>query len=265
MRVGRCRAVRSSNSAPPIGSARDVAALRHGGIDALRGEQELITSSGDRVVAELSADRVTSPSGRRYVLLHLLEVTDLRRAERELADSDRRYRLLAGSLPESSVLIFDHDLRLQLAVGEALPRNGYDPSDLAGQLLSDVVTGQDVRRARRTIPRGAGRPRHGFRIHQPGQWPAIPRPDPAGGRSEWVGGGRAGRQRRRLGRSNSTVQTRTDPPAQQARKLLVRPAVRVDLRRRIAGAVGRRIGREPVGGDRTPGPSRGPDCGAGGA
>ena len=124
------------------GFARDVAALRHGGIDALRGEQELITSSGDRVVAELSADRLTSPSGRQYVLLHLLEVTDLRRAEGELANSDRRYRLLAGSLPESSVLIFDHDLRLQLAVGEALPRNGYDPSDLAGQLLSDVVTGK---------------------------------------------------------------------------------------------------------------------------
>ena len=40
------------------------------------------------------------------------------------------------------MLIFDHDLRLQLAVGEALPRNGYDPSDLAGQLLSDVVTGK---------------------------------------------------------------------------------------------------------------------------
>jgi signal transduction histidine kinase/PAS domain-containing protein len=125
-------------SVAEFGAALDVTAFRRGGVDALRGEQELITSSGDRVVAELFADRVTSPSGRRYVLLHLVEVTDLRRAERELADSDRCYRLLAGSLPEISVVIFDHDLRVQLAVGEALLHNGYDPDGLTGRLLVDI-------------------------------------------------------------------------------------------------------------------------------
>jgi len=53
------------------GFARDVAALRHGGIDALHGERELITSSGDQrfgneIEAQVTSELTFDPSAAVY-------------------------------------------------------------------------------------------------------------------------------------------------------------------------------------------------------
>src|ERR1700712_5117057 len=57
---------------------------------------------------------------------------------RELAASESRYRQLVANLPNASVLTFDHDLRLQVAVGELLDRGGYAADTLTGRLRGDV-------------------------------------------------------------------------------------------------------------------------------
>jgi signal transduction histidine kinase len=56
----------------------------------------------------------------------------------ELAATALRYRQLVANLPNASVLTFDHDLRLQVAVGELLDRGGYVAETLPGRLLGDV-------------------------------------------------------------------------------------------------------------------------------
>ena len=49
------------------------------------------------------------------------------------------YRQLIRSLPDMSVLSFDLNLRLQVAVGELLDRNGYQGDALTGRLIRDVL------------------------------------------------------------------------------------------------------------------------------
>jgi signal transduction histidine kinase/PAS domain-containing protein len=53
--------------------------------------------------------------------------------------SEFRYRQIVANLPNMSVLSFDRDLRLQVAVGEVLDRGGYDPDAMRGRRLVDVL------------------------------------------------------------------------------------------------------------------------------
>lgn len=107
--------------------------------DQLHRAVELINLAGDVLTVEMTADVVTSAAGRRLWLVQLNDVTRARRDLRELEASERRYRHLANSLPESSVTMFDRDLRITVALGEVWIRNGYQPDDLIGQLLSEAL------------------------------------------------------------------------------------------------------------------------------
>jgi diguanylate cyclase (GGDEF)-like protein/PAS domain S-box-containing protein len=51
----------------------------------------------------------------------------------------RRYRLLAEQLPQSTVAVFDHDLRFRLVAGPVLERSGLRPKDIQGRRLGDVI------------------------------------------------------------------------------------------------------------------------------
>jgi diguanylate cyclase (GGDEF)-like protein/PAS domain S-box-containing protein len=50
-----------------------------------------------------------------------------------------RYRLLLEHLPHTSVALFDHDLRLQLVVGDSLPGTGLDAEHAQGRQLGELV------------------------------------------------------------------------------------------------------------------------------
>jgi PAS domain-containing protein len=50
-----------------------------------------------------------------------------------------RYALLVTNLPQSAVMMFDHDLRFVLADGPELARNGHTKAALEGRLLYDAV------------------------------------------------------------------------------------------------------------------------------
>ena len=57
-----------------------------------------------------------------------------------------RYRALLDSMPEAVILVFDQDLRYQVASGQALSRSGYDPAALIGRRLEETVTPQQAER-----------------------------------------------------------------------------------------------------------------------
>ena len=109
----------------------------NGTLTHLERETDLLGKAGETLRAVVRVDTVALPSGRRYFLTQLRDVTAQRQQERALAASEAQYRQLAENLPGSSVMLFDHDLRLRVAAGEALSANGY-ASDLAGELMWDV-------------------------------------------------------------------------------------------------------------------------------
>ena len=54
----------------------------------------------------------------------------------------RRHRVLLEHLPQTSVMLFDHDLRFRLVVGGALLRAGVDPKQIQGKLLWELFSGE---------------------------------------------------------------------------------------------------------------------------
>jgi PAS domain S-box-containing protein len=111
----------------------------------LERETDLAAGTGETLQAVVRVDAIVLPSGCRYFLAQLRDVTAERRQERELAASEARYRQLAENLPDTSVMLFDRDLRLIIASGEALVANGYT-NELAGTLMRDVfpASGMDL-------------------------------------------------------------------------------------------------------------------------
>jgi diguanylate cyclase (GGDEF)-like protein/PAS domain S-box-containing protein len=60
-------------------------------------------------------------------------------AAETLRRGEELYRRLMQQLPNVAVFVFDHDLRLLVAEGEALTHQGLRDTDVEGKLLSDVL------------------------------------------------------------------------------------------------------------------------------
>lgn len=114
------------------------AALIRGELDHLEWENEFVTGSGRPLQMAVQVDAIVLPPGERHFLVQLTDTTDNRRREQELLASERRHGQVVGNLPDSSVIMFDSDLRVTLCSGEPLSTNGY-PSGLTGTPLADVV------------------------------------------------------------------------------------------------------------------------------
>lgn len=67
------------------------------------------------------------------------EVSELVLAERALTDGVARYRALAHSLPGSFVLVFDGDLRFEIADGPALGAFGLSRDTVEGRTIAEVL------------------------------------------------------------------------------------------------------------------------------
>lgn len=53
--------------------------------------------------------------------------------------TEQRYKLLAQNLPDSAILIFDHDLRIVLADGPELEATGYTKARVEGKTLYEAI------------------------------------------------------------------------------------------------------------------------------
>jgi len=60
--------------------------------------------------------------------------------------SQARYRTLLAHLPDSAIVLFDHELRLLLVEGERHGAHGVDPAAMEGRLLGEVLEGEELAR-----------------------------------------------------------------------------------------------------------------------
>ena len=67
------------------------------------------------------------------------DITERRRIEGSLRESERLYRALAGHLPSTAVLMFDREMRYLLAEGPALASIGLDRAGVEGRSVHDLA------------------------------------------------------------------------------------------------------------------------------
>lgn len=75
--------------------------------------------------------------------------SELKQAEDSLHQSEEMYRLLASNLPDTSVFLFDHDLRFILAEGYLHPEFAFTTNQLEGKTLWEILPPE---RAERLAP-----------------------------------------------------------------------------------------------------------------
>jgi PAS domain S-box-containing protein len=118
-----------------------VDALLGGRTQRIATERRFLVSDGRTRYVRINLALIRTPDD---VPLHFVgqieDVTERRRMLEALTLSEARYKGLIAHLPDSTVHLFDHDLRLVLSEGELLREHGFDPQALEGQLLQDAVS-----------------------------------------------------------------------------------------------------------------------------
>ncbi|MBZ6494267.1 PAS domain S-box protein [Natrinema longum] len=72
------------------------------------------------------------------ISVYFRDVTERRERERELEESEQRYRTLAEHFPNGIVTLFDRDLEYTLAAGKGFDNIPVEPADLEGEAVHDV-------------------------------------------------------------------------------------------------------------------------------
>ncbi len=103
-------------------------------------------SDGSPLIMEMGID-VTSLKNAEAELKSLNADLELRVLERSsrLIESEKRYRLLVDSIPETSILLFDKDHRIKVAGGGELEKSGFNKSKIEGMTLEEAYPPEVVK------------------------------------------------------------------------------------------------------------------------
>ncbi|MBD3383077.1 MAG: PAS domain S-box protein [candidate division Zixibacteria bacterium] len=82
----------------------------------------------------------TKPEERKRVVWVAREITDKKRIEEEIKQSELHYRGLIENIPRSAVFVIDKDLRIITAEGREIKTAGFERDKIEGKLLSDILS-----------------------------------------------------------------------------------------------------------------------------
>ncbi len=103
-------------------------------------EVEWRMRDGTPLWVQISAHSVPNDTGHAlYFEAFVQDVTERRRSVDELRLSETRYRALATNLPDTSVFLYDHDLRYVLVDGSSLAGVGMSKEALEGRTIFDLL------------------------------------------------------------------------------------------------------------------------------
>jgi len=103
-------------------------------------EVEWRKRDGTPLWVQITAHGVQNAAGHpQYFEAFVQDVTERRRSVDELRLSEARYRALATNLPDTSVFLFDHELRYLLVDGSSLAGVGMSKETLEGRTIWDVA------------------------------------------------------------------------------------------------------------------------------
>jgi PAS domain S-box-containing protein len=103
-------------------------------------EVEWRKRDGTPLWVQITAHAVQNAAGQpQYFEAFVQDVTERRRSVDQLRLSEARYRALATNLPDTSVFLFDHDLRYVLVDGSSLAGVGMSKEALEGRTIWDVM------------------------------------------------------------------------------------------------------------------------------
>jgi PAS domain S-box-containing protein len=115
-------------------------AILSGRTQRLAAERRFLVADGTTRFVRINLSLIRTPDDEPLHFVGQIEdVTERRRMIEALTLSEARYKGLIAHLPDSTVNLFDHDLRLVLSEGERMRDHGYDPQEIEGKLLQDIV------------------------------------------------------------------------------------------------------------------------------
>ncbi|ELY71056.1 PAS domain-containing sensor histidine kinase [Natrinema versiforme] len=102
-------------------------------------ETDLTRPDGDQYTLNGVFRPVTNEEGDVVsIFVSDRDITARKRRERELEESEQRYRTLAEHFPNGIVTLFDHDLEYTLVAGQGFEKIPVEPTDLEGEHFSDA-------------------------------------------------------------------------------------------------------------------------------
>ncbi len=95
-------------------------------------------SSGVIRDVEISTGLIES-SGKKYIYTTVLDITERKRVEKTLRDREALYRLFVKNMPNSSVMMFDTNMRYTLTEGAFLRRHGKTSEAMLGKTPHEAL------------------------------------------------------------------------------------------------------------------------------